>query len=94
MKTGVVSHSPSPGDPPDPGVILEAPAFQAESLPSKPPGKRIVYQYSFWVVCVKVVQSCPTLCNPIDDTVPGILQTRILESVAFPFSRESSQPRD
>ena len=42
---------------------------------------------------VKVTQSCPTLCNPMDCTVYGILQARILEWVAFPFSR-SSQPRD
>ena len=43
---------------------------------------------------VKVTQSCPTLCNPIDYTVHGILQARILEWVAFPFSRGSSQPRN
>ena len=43
---------------------------------------------------VKVAQSCPTLCNPIDYTVHGILQVRILQWVAFPFSRGSSQPRD
>ena len=43
---------------------------------------------------VKVVQSCPTLCEPIDCTVHGILQARILEWVAVPFSRGSSQPRD
>ena len=43
---------------------------------------------------VKVTQSWPTLCNPIDYTVHGILQARILEWVAFPFSRGSSQPRD
>ena len=43
---------------------------------------------------VKVVQSCPTLCDPMDYTVRGILQARILEWVAFPFSRGSSQPRD
>ena len=42
---------------------------------------------------VKVAQSCPTLCNPIDYIVHGILQARILELVAFPFSRGSSQPR-
>ena len=41
-----------------------------------------------------VTQSCPTLCDPLDYTVHGILQARILEWVAFPFSRESSQPRD
>ena len=43
---------------------------------------------------MKVTQSCPTLCNPIDYTVHEILQARILEWVAFPFSRGSSQPRD
>ena len=43
---------------------------------------------------VKVAQSCPTLCNPMDYTVHGILQARILEWVAISFSRGSSQPRD
>ena len=43
---------------------------------------------------VKVAQSCPTLCNPMDYTVHGILQARILEWVAFPFSKGSSQTRD
>ena len=43
---------------------------------------------------VKVVQSCPTLCNPTDYTVHGILQARILEWVSYPFSRGSSWPRD
>ena len=45
-------------------------------------------------VKVKVTQSCLTLCDPMDDTVHGILQARILKRVAFPFSRESPQPRD
>ena len=43
---------------------------------------------------VTVAQSCPTLCDPMDYTVHGILQARILEWVAFPFSRGSSQPRN
>ena len=43
---------------------------------------------------VKVAQSCPTLWDPMDYTVHGILQARILEWVAVPFSRGSSQPRD
>ena len=34
------------------------------------------------------------LANSMDYTVLGILQARILEWVAFPFSRGSSQPRD
>ena len=43
---------------------------------------------------VRAPQSCLTLCDPVDYTVHGILQARILEWVAFPFSRGSSQPRD
>ena len=48
---------------------------------------------------VLVTQSCPTLCDPIDYGPPGssvhrILQARILERVAIPFSRGSSQTRD
>ena len=48
---------------------------------------------------VKVVQSYPTLCDPMDCSPPcssvhGILQARILEGVAVPFSRGSHQPRD
>ena len=46
-----------------------------------------------WPVKVKVTQSCPTLCDPMDHTVRGILQDRILEWVAYRFSRGSSQPR-
>ena len=33
-------------------------------------------------------------CSPLDSSVHGILQTRILQWVAVPFSRESSRPRD
>ena len=46
------------------------------------------------VVVVKVAQMCPTLCDPMDYIVHGIAQARILEWVAFPFSRGSSQPRN
>ena len=46
-------------------------------------------------VCVLVIQSIPTLCNPMDCSLPGtsihgILQVRILEWVAISFSRGSS----
>ena len=40
------------------------------------------------------IQSCLTLCDPMDYTVHGILQARILDWVGVPFSRGSSQPRD
>ena len=42
---------------------------------------------------LKVAQSCLTLCDSKDYTVFGILQDRILEWVAYPFSRGSFQPR-
>ena len=44
-------------------------------------------------VTVKVAQSCPALCDPMEYTVHGILQARILKWVAVPFSRGSSKPR-
>ena len=42
----------------------------------------------------KVAQSCPILCDPMDYIVYEILQARILEWVAYSFSRGSSQPRN
>ena len=45
-------------------------------------------------VDVKVTQSSPTLSDPMDYAVHGILQARILEWVAVPSSRESSQLRE
>ena len=47
----------------------------------------------------EVAQSCPTLCDPMDCSIPGssvhgIFQARVLEWVAISFSRGSSQPRD
>ena len=51
------------------------------------------------VLCAKLLQLCLTLHNPMDYSPPGssvhgILQARILEWVAMPFSRGTSQPRD
>ena len=51
------------------------------------------------VLCMNLLQLCLTLCNPLDCSPPGssvhgILQARILEWVAIPFSRGSSWPRD
>ena len=59
-------------------------------------------QMNVWK-CLKwrseVAWSCPTLCNPLDCSLPGfsvhgILQARILEWVTISFSRGFSQPRD
>ena len=50
-------------------------------------------------LCLLFAQWCPTLCDPVDCGLPGssvygILQAKILEWVAIPFSRWSSLPRD
>ena len=56
--------------------------------------KTLIFRSNLNFLKVKVTQLCLTLCDPMDYTVQGILQARILEPVAFPFSRGSSQPRD
>ena len=64
--------------------------------------KRICFlEEKLWQTCVFVLiaQLCLTLCDPVDCSPPGfsvhgILQIRILESVAIPFSRGSSWGRD
>ena len=47
----------------------------------------------------EVAQSCPTLCDPMDCSLPGssvhgIFQARVLEWIAISFSRGSARPRD
>ena len=63
----------------------------------------ITLKRKYWMflsfLCVSVTQSCPTLCDAMDCSLPvssvhGILQARILEWVAIPFSRGSSWPKD
>ena len=56
-------------------------------------------RYTEYAVLCFVAQLCPSLCDPMDCSLPGssvqrILQARILEWVAIPFSRGSSQSRD
>ena len=58
-----------------------------------------VFFFSFVSMLVLVAQSCLTLCDSADCSLPGssvhgILQARILEWVAIPFSRGSSRPSD
>ena len=69
-----------------------------------------VIPHSFWLsifpwniklkkVKTEVTQSCPTLCNPMDCSLPGsslhgILQARVLEWVDISFSRGSSRSKD
>ena len=58
-----------------------------------------LYQIIYESEWVKVAQLCQTLWNPMECSFPGpsvhgILQARILEWVAIPFSRGSSPPKD
>ena len=87
---------PPPGDLPDPEIKPTSPASHAlagEFFTTEPPGKP--NSISERKVTVLVAQSCPTFCNSMDwgppgSSVRGILQARILEWVAMPFSRGSS----
>ena len=75
---------PPPGDLPNPNLLHS----QADSLPLShlaSPTRKIMLCYA------KSLQSCLTLCDPIDGSqpgspVPGILQARTLEWVAMSFS--------
>ena len=71
----------------NPGIELMSPVWQADSLLLSHQGNPRC------TMKVKNFQSCPTLCDPMGYTIHEIIQARILEWVAFPFSRGSSQPR-
>ena len=77
------------------GCVFIYLAFWDESLPPHPVTYLSLPGPCFCVpkLNVKVAQLCPALCDPMDYTVHGILQARILERVVFPFSRGSLQPR-
>ena len=69
-----------------------------EFTPTKPLGW-VKWPWEVIYITVLVAQLWPTLCNPTDCSPPGfsvhrILQARILEWVAIPFSRGSSRLRD
>ena len=81
----------------NPGIKPRSLALQADSLPTEPPGKP--NNKGKERKKSEVAQWCPTLCYPVDCSLPGssvhgIFQARVLEWVAISFSRESSQPRD
>ena len=76
---------PSPGDLPSSDPT--ASAFQVAGITGE------------CQVTSELAQSCPTLCDPMDCSLPGssvrgILQARVLEWIAISFSRRSSRPRD
>ena len=82
---------PFPGDLPNPGIKPRSPALQADSFISwaTREAQRICFQSG----------SSLQLCKPMDydppgSSVHGTFQARILEWVAIPVSRGSSQPKD
>ena len=83
---------PSPGSRPDPGIEPGSPALQADSLLSESTGKLLcMCAAAAAAAAAKSLQSCLTLCDPIDGSppgspVPGILQARTLEWGAISFS--------
>ena len=86
---------PTPGALSDLGielVSLVSPALAGRFFTTAPPGKPKIKMKR--KAKVKVSQLCLTLCDPVEYIVHGILQARILEWGAFPFSRGSSQPRN
>ena len=103
---------PSPGPLPNPGFEPGSPTLQADTLPPEPPGKplyisvcvcvcvcRHIYMYKGMCVWAKSPELCPTLCDPMDYSLPdpsahGILQARKLKWVDVPSSMGSSQSRD
>ena len=92
------------GSRPSPRLQASSSLDPSPSFPEKSQGSL----FGFWflnfitfavALRLLVVQSRPTLCNPVDCSPPGssvhgILQARILEWVAFHFSGGSSRPRD
>ena len=92
---------PSPEDLPNPGIKPRSPSLQADSLLAYPQGKpKNTGVYSLFLLQqIFLIQELnPDLlqCRRIfyQLSYQGILQARILEWVAFPFSRGSFQPRD
>ena len=84
---------PSPRDLPNPGMEPGSPALQADSLPTELQGKHHVSACMYAKLLSHVASLRP--CEPYrlpSSLVQGILQARVLEWVAMPFSRVSSQP--
>ena len=86
---------PSPGDLPNSGIESGSPALQADFLTSEHKQHQLLYHLTITIAAAaaaaKSLQSCPTLCDPIDglppgSPVPGIFQARTLEWVAISFS--------
>ena len=90
---------PSPGNFPNPGIELKSPASSALQGDSWPLSHQSLSVTKHACFHAKLLQLCPTLCDPMDcsppgSSVSGILQARILQWVSISSSRGSSQPRD
>ena len=82
-------------------VVTTLPCEKMLSEPEREAYQQWLLTRGHWPGCLhaKSLQLCSTLCDPMDCSPPGssvhgILQARILEWVAMPSSRGSSQPRD
>ena len=78
---------PSPGKSSQPKDQTQSSSLQADSLPHEPPGKPLLT-----LLRSEVAQLCPTLCDPMNCSLPGssvhwILQARILEWVDISLSK-------
>ena len=70
-----------------------------DSLEAQVPGQSLGMRFMLLCLCSLSIRLCPTLCDPMDCSLPcssvhGILQAIILECIAMPSCRGSSQPRD
>ena len=79
------------------GAVASAPTLSHPI--SHGPCLSLPWAHQLALVVVLVAQLSPTLCDPLDCSPPGssvrgILQARILEWIAIPFTRGSSQPRN
>ena len=73
--------------------VLLTVSFMVQKLLSSMRYHLFIYCFIFVTVTVKITQQCPTLSNPVDcsssgSSVHGILQEKLLEWIAFPFSRD------
>ena len=84
----------TPGGLPDPEIEPASSAWQADSLLRALPGEPVYTLGVCYVTAVLSDSLLPWDCSPPVSSVHGILQARILEWVAVPSSRASSQPRD
>ena len=63
---------PSPGDLPDPGIKPVSPVLMGRFFTTESPGKPKRSLPHFYYITSSVSQSCPTLCKPMDCSIPGL----------------------